>query len=466
MTAPTISVFEGARAIANTVLYEGYVLYPYRASSSKNQTRWQFGVLMPPGYVTPDNGERSACRTQVVVEAPPDAHLTVAVRFLHVAHRTGGERPDWDETVEREVEVAATVAALLADSREHQFAFAGEDYQRDGARLLSQGITGTLRISIEPLPGPYGALRLNVEVANTTLGADYVDRDGAVQGALVAAHTLCALDVGHFVSMTDPPEWAKPFVERCVNEGVWPVLAGPGATGDRVLLSSPIILGDHPEIAPESPGDLYDSTEIDEILTLRTMTLTDSEKAEARATDPRAAAVIDRVDGLPQEQLDRLHGALRYLRHVTGDDISHDTGDVIFNDGTGVAPGGPAMEEEIPTYFVPDAPWWNPGADSSVDPESDAVQIDGITVARGTRVRLFPGRGQGARRSDAQDDFLRGRTAIVEVVMLDVDGGTHIGVTPDDDPELAEITRWHGRYLYFTPVELEPVHADWVQEET
>ncbi len=455
MTAPTVSVFAGAREIANTVLYEGYVLYPYRASSSKNQTRWQFGVLMPADYVTPDNGERSACRTQVVVEAPPDALLTVAVRFLHVAHRTGGDRPDWDETVEREVEVAADVGALLAAPRDYSFAFPGEDYQRDGSRLRSQDLTGTLRISFESLPGPYGALLLTVEVLNTTVGAHHTDRDSAVQGALVSAHTLCALDSGHFVSMTDAPQWAQPFVERCANDGVWPVLVGPGPGGDRILLSSPIILGDHPEIAPESPGDLYDSTEIDEILTLRTMTLTDAEKAEARATDPRAAAVIDQVDGLPPEQLDRLHGALRYLRHVAGD--SDHVEDDIFNDGTGVAPGGRAMEDELPTYFTPDAPWWDPGADASVNPETDAVRIDGVDVARGSRVRLFPGRGAGNRRTDAQDDFLRGRTATVEAVLLDVDGGTHLGVTMDDDPELAEISRWHGRFLYFTPAEVEPV---------
>jgi hypothetical protein len=462
MTAPTVSLFADARAIADTVLYEGYVLYPYRASSAKNQTRWQFGVLMPPAYVTPHNGERSACRTQIVMEAPAEARLTVAVRFLHAAHRTGGGRPDWDETVEREVEVVESVGSLLTAPHEHPFGFAGEDHERDGARLISQDVTGLLRISLEALPGPYGALRLNVEVVNTTPGS-YGDRDDAVQGALVAAHTLCALTVpdgmsGHFVSMTDPPEWAKPFVDRCSNEGVWPVLAGPGPTGDRVLLSSPIILGDHPEIAPESPGDLYDATEIDEILTLRTMTLTDAEKAEARATDPRAAAVLDRVDGLPQEQLDRLHGALRYLRHVTGEGMS--------GDGTGIAPGGPAAEEELPTYFTPDAPWWDPGADASVNPETDAVEIDGVAVARGSRVRLFPGRGQGARRSDAQDDFLRGRTAIVEAVLLDVDGGTHVGVTPDDDPELAEISRWHGRFLYFTPAELQPVHTEPGREES
>ena len=78
-----------------------------------------------------------------------------------------------------------------------------------------------------------------------------------------------------------------------------------------------LFLYDYPQIAPESPGDLYDATEIDEILTLRTMTLTDEEKREARATDPRAAAIIDRVDDMPPEILDRLHGAVRYLRAAT-----------------------------------------------------------------------------------------------------------------------------------------------------
>ena len=79
------------------------------------------------------------------------------------------------------------------------------------------------------------------------------------------------------------------------------------------MLSSPVILYDHPRIAAESTGDLFDSTEIDEILTLRTLALTDEEKREARATDPRAADLLDRLDGLPPEMLERMHGAIRYL---------------------------------------------------------------------------------------------------------------------------------------------------------
>jgi hypothetical protein len=261
------------------------------------------------------------------------------------------------------------------------------------------------------------------------------DRDEALQSALVAAHTLLALDRGAFLSMTEPPEWASVAVKECENVGTWPVLAGTEAGSASVVLSSPIILGDHPQIAPESPGDLYDATEIDEILTLRTMTLTDAEKAEARATDPRAAALIDRVDDLPQEHLDRLHGALRYLRHVT-------------TPGEGLLPG-----PDPAAVMSPQTPWWDPGNDASVSPETDGIIIDGVRVARGSKVRLRPGN----RRTDAQDLFVHGRTATVEAVFFDVDGAQHLGVTLDDDPELAEISRRQGRFLYFAPDEVEPV---------
>ena len=117
--------------------------------------------------------------------------------------------------------------------------------------------------------------------------------------------------------MTDHPEWAAAEVAACTNIGTWPVLAGPGDCRDLVL-SSPVILYDHPEIAPESAGDLFDATEIDEILTLRTLALTDEEKRQARATDPRAADLIDRLDELPPEMLEKLHGAIRYLEPGAG----------------------------------------------------------------------------------------------------------------------------------------------------
>jgi hypothetical protein len=179
------------------------------------------------------------------------------------------------------------------------------------------------------------------------------------------------------------------------------------------VLAAPIIVADHPQIAPESPGDLYDATEIDEILTLRTLALTDEEKREARATDPRAAAVIDRVDGLPGEILERLHGAVRAVRP---------------------------------------APWWDPEADASVDPASDRVEVNGVSVGRGSRARLRP----GVRRADAQDMFLTGRLAVVQAGLHDVDSNLHVAVTPQDDPG-AELTRGPARYLFFGPDEIEPL---------
>jgi hypothetical protein len=434
------SPFDAARQVADAVLYEGYVLYPYRASSRKNQSRWQFGVLMPSAYVATDDSERASSQTEIVFEPRSDSLLQVELRFLHLQHRTGGGQPDWDETVERQVDLTVPVAELRGKGVVEEFEFAGGTETADGVRRDSAPVHGAMVLQVVDVPGPFGALRLRVSVENRSPAA-LTNRDEALRSALVAVHTMFALSPGHFLSMTDPPEWAGPAVQACSNVGTWPVLVGPADHPDAVVLSSPIILADHPEIAPESPGDLYDSTEIDEILTLRTMALTDAEKAEARATDARAAAVIDRVDGLPQEHLDRLHGALRYLRKVTGEDEPE----------TFSTPTGDGGEPDL--FGTGGAPWWDPGSDSSVSPETDHLMINGVRVARGSRVRLRP----GARRTDAQDLFLDGRTATVEVVLFDVDGQQHLGVTPDDDQELAEIARWHGRYLYFAPDEVEPV---------
>jgi len=204
-----------------------------------------------------------------------------------------------------------------------------------------------------------------------------------------------------------------------------------------VVLSSPILLYDHPRVAPESPGDLHDATEIDEMLSLRTRTLTDTEKREARATDPRAARILDQVDGMPPKILSRLHGTIRSRRPVPPHDRPSDGHDRP-SDGTG---------EERPS-----TPWWDPGADSSVSPETDAVMVSGVPVSKGTRVRLRP----RSRGTDPQDAFLDGRTATVEAVLLDVDGARHLAVTVDDDPG-ADLHRWYGRFRYFFPDEVEPL---------
>jgi hypothetical protein len=447
--------FEVARKVADAVLYEGYLLYPYRASAAKNQARWQFGVLMPRLWSESGPDEPWSTQTECLLEPEDTTTVRVLVRFLHVQSKTveevdveagtfrevpalpvdGSELVPWDEAAEQEVTLEVPLARLLAGELVTPFERPGgrrvEPVHTVAGKLAGRTVRrrwpvmGSMKLSAERLEGPYGLVRLRLQLENASAWNDpEADRSIALRHSLVAAHSLIGIDQGVFLSLLDPPEWAKPAAEACRNLHTWPVLIGEEGRRDA-MLSSPIILYDHPTIAPESPGDLFDATEIDEILTLRTMALTEAEKREARATDDRAAAIIDRVDSMPPELLERLHGAVRYLRGVEG-----------------------AEQEDEPELV----PWWDPGADRTVSPETDGVVVAGVTVAKGSRVRLRPGQ----RRADAQDMFLADRLATVEAVFLDVDGNRHLAVTLDEDPA-ADLQRWHGRYLYFSPDEVEPL---------
>ena len=296
------------------------------------------------------------------------------------------------------------------------------------------------------VPGPWRALRLQVRVENRTEVSPVPPRrDDALPSALIAAHTIISVSGGEFISMTDPPIWAQPAVAECQNQGGWPVLADPDG-GRQVVLSSPIILYDHPELAAESPGELYDGTEIDEILTLRTLALSDAEKAEARATDPRAAALLDRVESMDAETMARLHGTIRSLRPAPGASPRPAR--------TGGHPSPSPVKEPStigPPGAEPSVPWWDPGVDASVSPETDTVTIGGQQIGRGSRVRLQP----GARRADAQDMFLIGRMAEVQAVLYDVEDNPYLAVSLADQPD-EDLRIAHGRFLYFSTDEVEP----------
>jgi hypothetical protein len=491
VTAAPFPPFELARKVADAVLYEGYLLYPYRASAAKNQARWQFGVLMPRLWSEDGPDEPWATQTECLLEPEEATTVRVLVRFLHVQSKTveavdieagtfhevpalpvdGSELIPWDEATEQEITVEAPMARLLEGELVTPFERPGgrrvEPVHTAAGKLTGRTVRrrwpvlGTVTLSAERLEGPYGLVRLRLRVENASAWHDpSAGRDVALRHSLVAAHSLIGADQGVFLSLLDPPEWAKPFAEACQNLHTWPVLIGDEGRRDA-MLSSPIILYDHPTIAPESPGDLFDATEIDEILSLRTMALTDDEKREARATDERAAAIIDRVDSMPPELLERLHGAVRYLRDVAGPEVG--TPDLhppvggrypdppVGGPPTGRVADGGTGDDRLSTAPPELVPWWDPGADRTVSPETDGVVVAGVTVAKGTRVRLRPG-----QRADAQDMFLAGRTATVEAVFLDVDGNRHLAVTLDEDPA-ADLQRWHGRFLYFSPDEVEPL---------
>ncbi|MGW5382148.1 hypothetical protein [Nocardia sp. NPDC003963] len=430
-----------ARAVADAVLYEGYLLYPYRASARKNLSRWQFGVLGPPRAAADGFGEEPCLSAGFLLDPGADPVLTWTIRFLQlqrrqVVDRAGRPRAElsagsrswstWDEAVAQEIGTGPVAAAALV----HPLAVSGSvDIEEIGD--ADRRAVGALVRTRQPLAGEFEVaaerdgrfLRLTVQVRNT--GVPATGSRDAIDRSLIGAHILGQVTGGEFVSSLDPPAEAGPALERCARDRCFPVLAGP--PGDHsLLLVSPIILYDHPEIAEQSAGELFDSTEIDEILTLRVMTMTDEEKAQARATDPRAAAIVDRCDAISPDAMRQLHGVLRE----------------------------PGSDRPRPVPEVPDGfDWWDPEADGAVRPETDAVPVAGVLVHRGSRVRLHP-----SRRADAQDLFVDGAVARVVSVHQDVDGESHVGVVLDDDPA-AELHEWFGRYLYFAPDELEPLDS-------
>jgi hypothetical protein len=445
--------------VADAILYEGYLLYPYRRSSAKNRVRWQFGVLAPEPWLAARGAvdttslagsvEANFAQTECLLLDGERAQLRVRVRFLQQQDKIVERRTDagWQpaevlavddvvqlpftEAIPHEHEVTVSVAELLGAGVQRSIEIpGGEEVTPVGAagRIVRrrEPISARLQPAAEPVPSCRPLIRLTVRVENAVsdLPSDSL-RDQALSRCLLATHLVLDVDHGRFLSVADPPEWAVAATRQCRNIHTFPVLAGPEGNG-RIVLSAPIILPDHPQLAPESPQQLHDSCEIDEILSLRTLTLSEAEKAEARATDARAAAIIDNVEAMPAEMAERLHGVIRSMHRTTS-----------------TAHSG----EQIP--------WWEPGGDAGLCPETDVVLVDGVPLTRGSRVRLRP-RGRG---TDAQDMFLAGRLARVDRVLLDVDGSRHVAVTIEGDPA-ADLEFAYLRHRHFAPEEIEPLTQD------
>ena len=401
------------------------------------------------------------------------ASLDLRVRFLQVQVRgveelvsTGGEqqfRPvealevdgrdllSWEEGFDRQFDappivlrdVAAaerTLAFEIPGGREVEPVSDASGHVRGRVVRERWRLNGVVRVSAEAISGLW---RVRVRVENTAAWSDAAgaDRNLALRQAFVSLHCLLAVHDGDFVSLLDPPPPAREAAAACRNLHAWPVLVGPEPRRD-VMLSSPIILYDYPAVAPESPGELCDSTEIDEILMLRVMTMTEDEKRAARATDPRAREIVDRSENMPPEIFERLHGALRSVGARDGGSSGEPP----------VSPGVAALA----TYEPP--AWTELFGAGAAQPGEACVRIGSHDVSRGSRVRLAP-----TRRADTMDLFLRGRAARVEGVFRDVDEQAYLGVTVEDDPA-AELHGGYGRLFYFYPDEVEPLECLGSQE--
>lgn len=369
--------------IARAVLYEGYLLYPYRHSALKNQQRWNFGVLYPPAWTTQENGsDRAWLRMEFLAACGENCQIAVLLRFLQmVAVETEGRA--WQEAEERELNIGEIpVAKLEAGTHVRDFSFEAAEQVTDLVKRRRMRIEGRVEISASHVVD--SVFRLSIRVTNTTQGA-IGSRDDALMLSLASAHVVVSITNGQLLSQTDPPEHLCDESAACQNTGLWPVLVGQPGTSD-LMLGSPIILYDYPQIAPESQGDLFDGTEIDEILTLRILTLTNEEKEEARRSDERARRILERLETAPQEHLLELHGVMRQIGHASG-----------------------------------------------------------TALKKGDRVRLRP-----KKRADVFDALLEGKVAIVEAIEEDFEQQIHVAVVMEDDPgrDLGELRQAGHRFFY------------------
>ncbi len=336
---------EQVKEIANAVLFEGYLLYPYRQSALKNRTRWTFGAVYPQEYSAANDGtEPWTMHTECLIEGKLDAiALDVTVRFLHLLVRTVAQPEtvadnrvepyagEWglasrlaneplQEGIEREVSALnLSLRDLLAEPRRVAIEFPASrivDNATNGTEIIreQQAVAGAFILAAAQVDT--NIYKLSVQIENTTPGTDILTnrRDIVLLQSFVSTHTILQVRQGSFISLLEPAEEAQDFVKACQNLRTWPVLVGNEGERDT-MLSSPIILYDYPQIAPESPGALFDGSEIDEILSLRIITLSDDEKEQMRQ-DERTREILERTEALTPEQFMKMHGTIRELRPV------------------------------------------------------------------------------------------------------------------------------------------------------
>lgn len=442
--------------IVHAVLYEGYILYPYRASSKKNRQRFTFGRVYPEEYSVAQKGaEPCSMQTEVLVRAQSsECALKVSVRFLHpMAREVGvlaesitelpvtGEPPyqlvnehligeklcqTWQESVERTVELPLLTLrqrgpALAATSAEFHFDASRNlepiiDKEKIAALFVrrQEAVHGAVETAVARIDGR--VFRVSIRIANRTSvsATELKDQDSIVMRTFASTHTILHVTGGEFISLLEPPPDYETEAKACRNINTWPVLIGEASKRERdTMLSSPIILYDYPQIAPESAGDLFDGAEIDEILTLRIMTMTDEEKREMRGVDDHARRILERTEMLPDNHLLKMHGA---MRGVPPPEISHDE---FFN----------------PTTRL------------------ESAVVDGVVLRKGDKVRIWP-----RKRADIMDMALEGKVATIEALEEDVEKQVHFALVIDDDPGRdMGLLRQSGHRFFYSADEVEPL---------
>jgi hypothetical protein len=389
---------EALEQLIDALLYEGYALYPYTPGATKNATPTPFGIAYPPAYAAASVNTFEHLELRCLLEAPHSAKLCAEVRFLSAS----GERRAYQAHHLGLAET--TVGALVRASLERQSAF---ELEADVGEQAAGRLRLALGLSAHQLGRGVNEVALRVE--NRTPCAKDVDRAGALSRSLLSTHPILRVTGGCFVSPLERP---------CVSVNTFPVLATPT---DDAVIGAAIVLPDHPQLAPESRGSLFDSTEIEEALLLHVKTLSDAEREAIERHDPVVREMVARAAAATPDELLALHGRVR------------------LRDPVAVAVRGPASD--TPPEPPPDL------ADPTLGEEE--ADVEGVRFRRGGKVRLRP-----PADADLHARLLDGRTATIERIMVDYDGKTHLGVTIDGDPG-QELLRESNRFLFFFAPEVE-----------
>jgi hypothetical protein len=413
-----------AQQLARTLLYEGYILYPYRLSAIKNRHRWTFGTLYPElSAAVSEGGERSYSQTEVLLRSNQQTMLNIRLQFLqliettycHPAMTSSAPQAEFSEVacmqeaVERVVDGEFELTQIVEKKRDLAFSFAPPIVEKNQGTLPKAAekstIEGILTLSAQQCAP--NVFKVTVRSRNSTSLDGTSQTERALFRSMLSAHLVLGVRGGQFLSILDPPDGFHEYTAGCENIGSFPVLVGDPGQADT-FLCPPIALSDYPQVAPESAGDFFDATEIDELLTLRVMTLTEEEKKEIRAGDPRAAEILARIETLGFDHLAELHGALRGLKPLASSNQENT---------------GPRTSNGL------------------------------LKLRKGDRVRLRPN-----RRADVMDLALAGCTGIVEAIEHDYDNRTYVAVVVENDPGAdLGLLRQPGHRFFFSPDEVERI---------
>jgi hypothetical protein len=382
--------------LVQSLLWEGYALYPYTPGATKNATPTPFGIVYPPVYAAGGSTTHAELVMRCRLRAPADAAVSGEVLFLAPT----GEAHHAEE--HRLVVQGVMVGALVHMPIVKPATIRGAD---DTTLTVELALSATVA-------GP-GEFEVTLKVVNRTVVEPGLDRAAALRASLISTHPIARVSGGRFISVLDAPT-------DSVN--TFPILATPE---DDVMLGAAIVLPDHPQIAPESRGGLFDSTEIEEALLLHMQVLTDQERADIEQQDPVVAAMVARAAAATPAEITALHG-----RVTVSDPVE-------------------VQSRPRETNEPPREPDW------LRDPREGeaATEVDGQVLRRGGKVILRPG-----PEADFQARNLIGRTATLERIFTAYDGRTHLAVTIDGDPG-QDIMRDTGRFLFFFLDEVEVVPA-------